>query len=101
MWFWQQRPGGIAVIDYEEDHGQSLEFYFNLLREKGYRYNAIWLPHDAKAANLQTGRSTVEQYLAQKVYDPGRGDMVQEFPIRIVPKLDLQHGVDAVRFILP
>lgn len=100
MWFWQQRPGGLAMIDYEEHHGEKLDFYFDLLRSKGYRYNAIWLPHDAKAANLQTGRSTVEQYLSQRAYDPKKGDLVQEFPVRIAPKLDLQHGIDAVRYIL-
>lgn len=101
LWFWQQRPGGLAIIDYEEYHGETLEFYFNLLRGKGYEYEAIWLPHDAKAHNLQTGRSTIEQYLSQRAYSAEKGDMVQEFPVRITPKLDIQHGIDAVRFILP
>ena len=96
MWFWQHRPDGIAVIDYEEHHGEALPFYFELLRGKPYDYEEIWLPHDAKAKSLQTGRSTVEQYLSQ-VNDDGN----QEFPIRIAPRLDIQHGIDAVRYILP
>jgi len=96
LWFWQHRPDGIAVIDYEEHHGEALPFYFELLRGKPYDYEEIWLPHDAKAKSLQTGRSTVEQYLAQ-VDDDGN----QEFPIKIAPRLDLQHGIDAVRYILP
>ena len=96
LWFWQHRPDGIAVIDYEEHHGEALPFYFDLLRDKPYEYETIWLPHDAKAKSLQTGRTTVEQYLSQ-VDDDGN----QEFPVRIAPRLDIQHGIDAVRYILP
>ena len=95
-WFWQHRPDGVAVIDYEEHHSEALPFYFNLLRSKPYDYETIWLPHDAKAKSLQTGRTTVEQWLSETNDD---GD--QEFPIDIVPRLDVQHGIDAVRFILP
>lgn len=96
LWFWQVRPDGLAIIDYEEHHSQPLSFYFNLLHEKGYDYETIWLPHDAKAKNLQTGRTTVEQYLAQR---DSEGN--PKFPIKVVPRQDLQHGIDAVRFILP
>ena len=96
MWFWQHRPDGIAVIDYEEHHSEALPFYFDLLRSKPYDYETIWLPHDAKAKSLQTGRSTIEQYLREK-----DDDGLQEFPVRIAPKLAVQHGIDAVRFILP
>lgn len=88
-WFFQRRPGGIAIIDYAEAHGQALRYYFDLLDGKGYDYKTVWLPHDARAKSLQTGRSTVEQFLQAK------------FPIRIAPKLDIQDGVSAVRKILP
>jgi phage terminase large subunit len=88
-WFWQTKPDGIAVIDYEEHHSEPLAFYFDLLKDKGYRYEKIWLPHDARAKSLQTGRSTVEQYLHAG------------FPVDIVPNLSLQHGIDAARQILP
>lgn len=93
FWFWQERPDGIAVIDYEEDHMQSLEHYFNMLRYKEYEYNEIWLPHDAKAKSLQTGRSTIEQFLEETF--PG------EPMIQIVPRLSLQAGIDSARLILP
>jgi hypothetical protein len=101
LWFWQTRPDGIAVIDYNEYHGETLDFYFNVLRSKGYTYDKIWLPHDARARSLQTGRSTVEQYLMQKSYNEGKKEMTQEFPVDIAPKLDIQHGIDAVRMMLP
>jgi phage terminase large subunit len=88
-WFWQLRPDGIAMIDYMEENGKPLQFYFNMLRSKPYKYHTIYLPHDAKAYTLQTGRSTVEQFLAE------------EFPIEIAPKLDIQHGIDAARMLIP
>lgn len=95
LWFWQHRPDGIGVIDYEEHHSKPLSFYFDLLKDKPYDFDTIWLPHDAKAKSLQTGRSTIEQYLnfvkSQEL----------DWDVKLVPKLDLQHGIDAVRFILP
>lgn len=88
-WFVQRRPDGWAVIDYEEAHSQPLEYYFNLLRFKQYDYGDVWLPHDAKAKTLQTGRSTIEQFR-----DAG-------FSVRVAPRLKVQHGIDAVRMVLP
>lgn len=88
FWFWQHQPSGIVIIDYEEDQGKDLDFYINMLNEKPYRYGTVWLPHDAKAKTLATKRSTVEQLL-----DAG-------FPCRLVPKLAVQHGIDAARKVL-
>lgn len=89
MWFWQERPQGICIIDYYENQGKELDHYIQMLREKPYNYEAIWLPHDAVAKTLQTKRSTIEQML-----DAG-------FPCRKVPRLQRQHGIDAVRKVLP
>lgn len=89
LWFWQSYPDGDAIIDYEEADNQRLQYYFDLLSYKGYEYDTIWLPHDAMAKTLQTGRSTIEQFL-----ETG-------FPVRIAPKLAVQHGIDAVRKLLP
>lgn len=88
-WFWQEYPDGPNIIDYEEADNQALAYYFDLLRYKQFKYETIWLPHDAVAKSLQTGRSTIEQFLAE------------EFPVRIAPRLALQHGIDAVRKIIP
>lgn len=88
-WFWQKRPGGIAVIDYLEADSQPLSFYFDKLDSRAYNYSTVWLPHDARAKSLQTGRSTVEQFLAHG------------YPVRIAPKLDVQDGISAARKVLP
>ncbi len=89
FWFWQMDERGPRIIDYEEHNGQPLSFYFEMLQEKNYNYDTIWLPHDARAKSFQTGRSTIEQFL-----DMG-------FPCNIVPKLSVQHGIDAARKMLP
>ena len=88
FWFWQLTPQGANVIDYHEADSKDLSYYFEMLDEKEYDYADIWLPHDAKATSLQTGRSTVEQFIEKG------------YPMRIVPKLAVQHGIDAARMIL-
>jgi hypothetical protein len=89
FWFWQLTPSGPVLIDYEEENSQPLTYYFDLLRSKPYDYEHVYLPHDARAKSLQTGRSTIEQFLEA------------DFPCKIVPRLSLQHGVDAARLMLP
>jgi phage terminase large subunit len=87
-WFWQVDEQGPVVIDYEEDSGRPLSFYFDMLEEKPYPIDTIWLPHDAKATSFQTGRTTVEQFIARKL------------PVKLVPRQKVQHGIDAARKIM-
>lgn len=89
FWFWQEMPHGFAIIDYYENQGKQLDHYIELLKSKPYRYEEVWLPHDAVAKTLATKRSTIEQML-----DAG-------LPCRKVPRLEVQHGIDAVRKMLP
>ena len=89
IWFWQDTIHGPNIIDYYENQGVKLQNYIDMWKSKPYEYGTIWLPHDAKAKTLQTGRSTVEQVL-------GSG-----LPCNIVPKLSRQHGIDAARLMLP
>jgi phage terminase large subunit len=77
------------MIDYYENDGKTLDHYFEILRNKPYEYEDIWLPHDANARSFQTGRSTIEQFLHQG------------FPCKPVPRLHVQHGIDAARLMLP
>lgn len=88
IWYWQPKPDGYAIIDYDEAHSVPLSFYFDLFESKPYVYDNVWLPHDARARTLQTGRSTIEQFLEEGL------------PARIVPHLKVQQGIDAGRLIL-
>ena len=89
FWFWQPRPDGICVFDMEHSNGKPIQHYTDMLKHKPYEYETVWLPHDARAKSLQTGKSTVEQILAAGL------------PCRIVPMLKVQHGIDAVRATFP
>lgn len=89
FWFWQQRPDGICVFDLEYNHSQPIQHYIDMLKSKPYDYEKVWLPHDARARSLQTGKSTVEQILQSQL------------PADIVPMLKVQHGIDAVRATFP
>ena len=105
-WFWQPREDGIAVIDHYEASGKHVDHYLEMLHNKGYQYHHIWLPFDAKAKTLATRRSTIEQFANPyetikdspelvKAYPPG-----SRLPVRVLPKLSIQHGIDAARLVM-
>jgi hypothetical protein len=49
----------------------------------------VWLPHDARAKSLQTGKSIVEQFLSEGIKP------------RIVPNHKIRDGISAARKIFP
>jgi hypothetical protein len=100
-WFWQSRPDGFAMIDFYSASGKDLKHYLSMLHSKKYAIDTIWLPHDAKAKTLQTGLSTVEQILRPHNLLPDIYPPDARLPVRLVPKLSVQHGIDAVRMVLP
>ena len=100
-WFWQRRPDGFAFVDFYQASGKPLKHYLEMLIQKDYEIDTIWLPHDAKARTLQTGRSTIEQLYKPHSLLPHHYDEKARLPIRVVPKLAIQHGIDAARLILP
>tara|TARA_R110000822_G_C15325143_1_gene494099 strand:- start:1836 stop:3164 length:1329 start_codon:yes stop_codon:yes gene_type:complete len=89
FWFWQEAPDGLRIIDYYQAQGEPLNHYIDMLESKPYNYERVWLPHDARAKTLQTGRSTVEQILETGL------------PCSITPNLKVLDGINAVRKILP
>lgn len=89
LWFYQETMDGINIVDFEEHSGEDAEFYIDLLYSKGYDYEDIWLPHDARAKTFATKRSALEQFHDAKL------------PVRVAPKLDLMDGIEAVRHVLP
>lgn len=99
-WFWQPRADGVAIIDYHEASGQHVDYYLGMLYDKGYDYESIWLPHDAKAKTLATRRSTVEQFRAPSIVRPDLYTEKDRLPVKMVPKLSIQHGIDASRLML-
>jgi phage terminase large subunit len=87
--FWFQVGKELRIIDCYATNGMPISHYNDVLRSKPYRHGPwLWLPHDARAKSLQTGRS-IEQQFASLNWKP-----------RIVPELGLVDGIQAARLTL-
>lgn len=87
IWFAQIVGYDYRIIDYYQNNLKKIDHYLTILQERGYIYDADWLPHDAKAKSLGTGMS-IEELLRAK----GR-------KVRITPRLSLTDGINAARTI--
>jgi phage terminase large subunit len=88
--FAQKRPdGGYDIVDFFSESGESIEEIVDTLRTKPYEYGRVFLPHDARARSLRTGRTLVEQMYSLGV----RG-------MEVIPALPVVHGIQAVRQFL-
>lgn len=88
--FTQTKGGEIRFIDMYYNHGEKLEHYYDVLKERreefGYRYGRHYLPHDAEVRELQTGLS--------------RRDNLSQLglaPITIGKKMSILDGINNVR----
>jgi len=61
------------------------------------RLGVVWLPHDAKAANNQTGKSVVEQFVQQFKAMPEK----TRPRVRAVPLHYIKDGIAATRAVFP
>jgi len=79
----------IHIIDFLENHGQGLDYYINWLRDNRYDTAEQLLPHDIQVRELGTGKS--------------RFEFLEEAGLncRVVPKLGIDDGIQAVRRMLP
>lgn len=89
IWFYQQIHKEIRLIDYYQATGEGFEHYAKILREKPYVYHEHLAPHDANVRELGTGKSRIEMARALGIQ------------FRVVPKLALDDGINAVRALLP
>lgn len=89
IWCVQSFPFEFRFIDYIEGSQKPLEHYQRALQAKGYVFGTHYLPHDARAKQLGTGRS-IEELLRNS-----------GFKVRIVPMLRLADGINAARTIFP
>jgi len=89
IWFFQIVGMEYRCIDYMQGNLKPLAWYFEQLRARPYRYGTQWLPHDARAKELGSGRSVEEQVR-------GAG-----FTVEIVPNLTVLDGIQAMREIFP
>ena len=88
-WGWQETPDGYRVIEFYENDNQPIKHYIDWVKSRPYQVGEVFLPHDARAKSLQTGKSIIEQFLANGIQP------------KLVPELGLQDGIEAARLILP
>lgn len=91
IWFVQQSGRDVRIIDYYESSGVGLEHYAKILRERPYVYaeRGHYLPHDVEVADLSTGKTRFAFLAGLGI----RGT--------VVPKRDVEDGINAARKLLP
>ena len=88
IWF-QITKGGINVVAAEATTGTDIFYHIEKLYQFAGELGEVWLPHDARAKNLQTGKSIVEQFLESGIRP------------NIVPSHKVRDGISAVRKTFP
>ena len=87
--WWFQVGKELRLIDCYSSSGMPISHYHEILKTKPYKYGEwLYLPHDARAKSLQTGRSIEEQFRSLG------------WKTRIVPELGLIDGIQAARLTL-
>lgn len=87
IWFAQAIGFEYHIIDYYENSMKKLDHYLEIIQAKPFIYDTFWLPHDARAKQLGSGRS-IEELMRAK----GKR-------VRIVPQLKVKDGINAARTI--
>jgi len=85
--YFQRHRDGLKIHEVYSNNEQDWDTYLDEMELHDVR--DVYLPHDAKAKNLQTGQSIVEQTL-KRGYRP-----------RMIPDHKLRDGIAATRKILP
>jgi len=90
IWFFQEVGRELHAIEYYEINSRGLDYIVKELLEKKYVYGYHYLPHDAGARELSTGKTRVEAIKKLGLKN-----------VEIVKKLGIEDGIHAVRGILP
>ena len=93
--FVQVAAGSVRVIDYIEDSHRTYASYVDEILDKPFakKLKAFYLPHDARAANPQTGKSSVEIVKS----------LLNETSIKVdvIPEIGVKQGIEATRQMFP
>lgn len=90
IWFVQIVGREIHVIDYLEQSGEALDYYVRELQNRPYTWATHYLPHDAEAKELGTGKTRTETLKSLGLTN-----------IKVVPVQRVEDGINAARMLLP
>lgn len=85
----QRAASELRIIGCIDDNLRTLDSYVSELNALGYRWGTDWIPHDGRAKNTHTGKSTEEML---------RG---MQRRVQIVPQIGIEDGIRAARQMLP
>ena len=94
IWLYQIIEGSVHFIKYIEDFGRPIANYFMDLKDLGYRYGEIYLPHDAEARSNRAG--SIDQVEATTLLEDLQ-KMLPEFRFKVLPRNQGYRGIDMAR----
>jgi hypothetical protein len=93
IWFWQKNQNKILIAGFYENSGEGLPHYVDVLkqyqRRLGWQYGQHILPLDARARDLGTGRTRVEELIRHGIRPT------------LCTAHTVEDGINAVRQTLP
>lgn len=87
IWFYQVVHGEIRLIDFFEDHLEGPTYYASKLKGKGYRYDTLYLPHDAENEAI-----AADVTFAGAMQKSG-------FKVEVLKKVRIEDGINAARML--
>jgi phage terminase large subunit len=75
----------VRIIEYIEDDHKTLDYYSSLLKNKNLNWGKLYIPHDGRAKDFKTGKSS-EQILKALGWQ-----------VEIVPNIGIEQGIKAAR----
>lgn len=94
IWFTQVVDKELVHIDYYQNTEENADFYVQILKARGYKFNELILPHDASKRTWGVGRSAVQDFEEAMRKHKLSGRVIIE------PKFDVMTGINAVRSAL-
>lgn len=89
IWFQVTKRGHVNIVSAEATTGQDIFYHIEKIQQFRGDIGDVWLPHDARAKNLQTGKSIVEQFLKEGIRP------------QLVPAHKVRDGISAARKVFP
>jgi phage terminase large subunit len=89
IWAAQRTPFDTRLLRYFQDDHQAIGYYLKEVQKWGYVIGTCWLPWDGATKELGTGKS-IEDIMR-----------TNGFKVRVVRRLEVHHGINAVRTLFP
>lgn len=81
----QRGVADLRIIEAINDSRKTLDYYSTLLKQKNYDWGEVWLPHDGKAKDYKSGKSSEDIMLELG------------WSVSIVPSMSIEEGIRMFR----